>query len=65
MGKGWEGIAASSRGSKGKWFRSCQTHHVCISPQEDRRRSKSEVGEGEGAAEEGGVGQTGSFGRQA
>jgi hypothetical protein len=49
MGKRSEGIEAS--GGSG----SRKAHHVGISPQEDRRCSKSEVGEGEGA-EEGGLG---------
>jgi hypothetical protein len=44
MGKGWEGIAVS----EDNWLFSCEAHHVSISPQEDRRRSKSTVGKGEG-----------------
>jgi hypothetical protein len=33
-----------------------QAHHVGISTQEDRGGTKGTVGEGEGAAEEGGIG---------
>jgi hypothetical protein len=51
MGEGSEWIEASS----GHCFGSCKAHHVNFSPQEDRRRSKSAVGEGEGGKKEGGV----------
>jgi hypothetical protein len=54
MGAGSQGIAASS----GENNRSCETHHVCISPQEDRGGAAGEVGEGEGEGEEDGVGPT-------
>jgi hypothetical protein len=43
---------AASEGSDG--FGSCQTHHVGISPQEDRGGTAGKVGEGAGR-EEGGV----------
>ena len=49
MGEGWEGIAVSED-SEGLF--SCEAHHVSISPQEDRRRSKSAVGEVEGSEQE-------------
>lgn len=47
MGEGWEGNEASG-GENG-----CEAHHVGISPQKDCSRSKSEMGEGTGGAEEG------------
>jgi hypothetical protein len=56
MGKGSEWIAASGGGSENNWLGSCKAHHVRISPQEDRVGTAGEMGEGEGAAEEGGVG---------
>jgi len=43
---GSNGIAASSRGIENNCLGTCEAHHVSISPEEDRRRSKSEVGEG-------------------
>jgi hypothetical protein len=55
MGEGSEGIAASSGGSENNGLGSCEAHHVGISPQEDRGGSKSEMGEVEGRAEEGGL----------
>jgi tRNA(Arg) A34 adenosine deaminase TadA len=51
MGEGSEWIEASG----GNCFGSCQTHHVGISPQEDRGGAAGEVGEGEGGEEESGV----------
>jgi len=52
MGKGSEGIAASSRGSENNWLGTCQAHNVNFSPQEDRGGTAGEVGEGEGRTEE-------------
>jgi hypothetical protein len=54
MGEGSEWNAIGVRG-KDTQFRSCQTHHVCISPQENRGGAAGEVGEGEGGSEEGGI----------
>jgi len=51
MGRFSEGIEAS--GGSG----SRKAHHVTISPEEDRSVSAGTVGEVEGGAEEGGVGQ--------
>ena len=48
MGKGSEGIEASSEGSENNWLGSCEAHHVGISPQEDRGGTAGTVGEGEG-----------------
>jgi len=55
MGEGSEGIAASSGDSENNGLGSCEAHNVGISPQEDRRRSKSEMGE----VEEGSVASCG------
>ncbi len=52
MGEGSEWIAASE-GSDG--LGSCQTHHVSVSPQEDRGGTKGTLGTGEGASKEGGL----------
>ena len=52
MGKGWEGIAASSRSSESNGLGTCEAHDVGFSPEEDRGRSKSEMGTGEGGKEE-------------
>jgi hypothetical protein len=46
VGEDSKGIAASSRGIENNCLGTCEAHHVSISPEEDRRRSKSEVGEG-------------------
>jgi hypothetical protein len=35
---------------------SCQTHHVGVSPQEDRGGAAGEMGEGQGGEEKGGLG---------
>jgi hypothetical protein len=51
MGKGWEGIATSSRGSENNWLGTCEAHHVDFSPQEDRGGSAGKVGEGPGGEE--------------
>jgi hypothetical protein len=53
---GWcaEGIEASS-GSENNCVGICEAHDVSVSPQEDRRRTESEMGEVEGGAEESGV----------
>jgi len=56
MGKREETVAIGV-GGKNIQLRSCQTHHVGISPQEDRGGTKGTLGKGQGAAEEGGVGQ--------
>ena len=32
MGKGWEGIATSSRGSENNWLGTCEAHHVSVGP---------------------------------
>ncbi len=53
MGKGSKWIAASS--DENNCFRSCEAHHVGISPQKDRSGTAGEVGEGEGGEEEGGL----------
>jgi hypothetical protein len=58
MGKGWEEIAGSSRGSENNWLGTCETHDVGSRPREDRGGAAGKVGEGEGGAEEGGVGPT-------
>jgi hypothetical protein len=52
MGEGREGNKASGGGDENK-FVGCEAHHVGISPQKDRSRSKSEMGKGTGGAEEG------------
>ena len=54
MGGIAEAIAVSV-GWKDHEFRSCQAHHVSISPQEDCGGTAGKMGEVEGAAEEGGV----------
>ena len=51
MGKGSKGIAGSSSEKNG--VGSCEAHHVDISPQEDRRRTKGTLGEGQSGEEEG------------
>jgi hypothetical protein len=53
MGEGSERIAASSGDNQNNRLGSCEAHHVSIGTQEDRSISAGEVGEGEGAAEEG------------
>ena len=55
MGKDSKGIAASSKRSENDGLGTCKAHHVSIGPQEDRRCSKSEVGEGTGSENDGGV----------
>ncbi len=55
MGEGSKEIAASSGGSENNWLGSSEAHHFGSRTPEDRRRSKSSVGEVEGW-EEGGVG---------
>ena len=54
MGKRAETVAASSGGSESNGRDSCQSHHVCISPQEDRGGTAGEVGE-DTCREEGGL----------
>jgi hypothetical protein len=54
MGEHTETIAAGV-GGKDNHPRSSEAYHVGVSPQEDRRSSKSTLGEGQGAAEEGGI----------
>jgi hypothetical protein len=50
--------SAPSRGSENIWLGTSKTHHVSIHPQENRRSSKSEMGEGESGEEEiGGIKQ--------
>ena len=51
MGKRAETVAVGI-GWKDTQFRSRQTHHVGISPQEDRGGTAGAVGEGEGCEEE-------------
>ena len=54
MGKDGEGMAASD--TENDDLDLCrEAHDVAGRPQEDRRRSKGEMGEDEGGAEEGGV----------
>jgi len=55
MGEGAEWIAARGGYDENDRLSDCKAHHVGIRPQKDRRRSKSEVGEGQGAAKEGSV----------
>jgi len=55
MGKGSQRIAASSRGSENEWLRDREAHNVGVSEAEDRRCSKSEMGEGKGGEEESGI----------
>ena len=55
MGKGSQRIAASSRGNENDWLRTREAHNVGVSEAEDRRRSKSEMGEGKGGEEESGI----------
>ena len=50
MGKDSEKIAAS-----GGSLRTCEAHHVGISPEEDRGGAEGEMGKGTGGEEEGGV----------
>jgi hypothetical protein len=45
MGKGSEGIAASSGDGEDNGPGSCKAHHVSISPEEDRGVSAGTVGE--------------------
>ena len=52
MGECSEGIAASE-GSKNNGLGSCEAHYVSVGPQENRRGTAGEVGEGEGGPEEG------------
>jgi hypothetical protein len=54
VGEGSEWIEASS--GENNRFGSCKAHHVSIGPQEDCGGTAGAVGEGKGAAEEGGVG---------
>jgi hypothetical protein len=54
MGEHTETVAVSV-GGKDNHDCSCETNHVGVSPQEDRRRSKSTMGEGAGGAKEGGL----------
>jgi len=51
MVKGSKWIEASNRGSENGGLDPCKAHNVGISPQEDRGRPKSEMGEGEGGEE--------------
>jgi hypothetical protein len=55
MGKGWEGIEASSNGSENNSLGTCEAHHVGGRPQEDRGGAAGTLGEGAGGEEEGGV----------
>jgi hypothetical protein len=54
MGEDWERNEASS-GSGENEFVDCEAHHVGISPQKDRSRSKSEMGKGTRRAKKGGL----------
>jgi hypothetical protein len=54
MGEHTETVAADTHGKDNR-FRSSETNNVGVSPQEDRSRSESAVGDGQGAGEEGGV----------
>jgi len=57
MGEYSKEITASSGCGEVNRLDSSKAHHVGIITEEDRRRSKSAMGEGEGAAEEGGLEQ--------
>jgi hypothetical protein len=51
-----KGNAARSGYEESDRLSDCEAHHVSLRPEKDRRRSKSEVGEVQGAAkEEGGI----------
>jgi hypothetical protein len=58
VGEDSKGIEASGDGEN-NWLGSSEAHHFGSRTQENRRRSKSEVGKAEGW-EEGGVGQDSS-----
>ena len=45
MGKDSQGTEADSSGSENYGLDTCEAHYVGFSPQEDRNRSKSAVGE--------------------
>jgi hypothetical protein len=45
MGEHTETVAAGCFSHQYR-FRSCETHHVSVSPQEDRRRPEGTVGKG-------------------
>jgi hypothetical protein len=55
MGEGSEGIAARSGSNETKSLSRCEAHHVSIGPQENRRCSKSKMGQDQVGAEENGV----------
>jgi hypothetical protein len=55
MGGGSEAIEFSNGSSENNWVGTCEADHVDISPQENRRCSKSKMGEVEGGTEESGV----------
>lgn len=55
MGQDPEWLPASSR--ENNFFGSSEAHYVGISPQEDRSRATSEVGEGTGREEDSGLEQ--------
>jgi hypothetical protein len=52
MDEGSEWIAACDSGGENNRFGACEAHHVGISPQENRRRSKSALGKVEGSEPE-------------
>jgi hypothetical protein len=54
------GVEARSESSEKNGLGSCQTHHVGIGPQEDRRCTAGTMGEGEGREEEGCFGGEGA-----
>jgi hypothetical protein len=53
MGEHSEEFAANAGGEN--WASSYQTHHVGVSPQEDRGGTKGTVGEDKGCEQDGGV----------
>jgi hypothetical protein len=55
MGKSSKGTEASSGESENNWLGSCKTHHVGISPEEDRSGAAGTVGEVQSSEEEGDV----------
>jgi hypothetical protein len=60
MGKDSQGIAASGGSSENNECSTCEAHNVSISPQEDRRRSKSAVGKVESREQNRGLGSLGA-----
>jgi hypothetical protein len=51
MGKGPQRTGANASGNENYGLDSCEAHNVGFSPQEDRNRSKSAVGEAESREE--------------